>query len=90
MTEEQIRAIIQEEIQKLIGSAYNAPIELLQTVDVIALKQGFAKVAPSTKTVASVTQAVNEAGSGTYNVCKIPSGFFLIEGTDKSVPYFTS
>lgn len=90
MIEEKARAIAQEEIQKLISDAYTAPIELLQVIDTIALKKGFTKVASSTKTVLSATQAVNEDGVATYNVCKLPDGFFLIEGTNKIVPYYTS
>lgn len=41
--------------------------------------------AASSKTSASATQAVNEAGTGTYNVMKAPDGFISIGG--KNVPY---
>ena len=90
MNEDQIRAMIQEEIRKVIGSAYAAPIELLDTINVVAIKQGFTKVASSVKTAVSARQAVNEGGVASYNVCKPPDGFFLIEGTNKNVPYYTS
>lgn len=90
MNEEQARAMIREELIKLIGNAYSAPIEFLQTIDVIARKQGFAKSVSSNKTVGSVTQAVAEGGLASYNVCKVPDGFFLIEGTNKNIPYWTS
>lgn len=41
----------------------------------------------SSKSAASATQAVNEAGSGTYNVMKPPTGFISIGGYN--VPYIT-
>lgn len=40
---------------------------------------------PSSKTAASATQAVNEAGAGSYSVMKAPDGFISIGG--KNVPY---
>lgn len=90
LTEEQVRNIIREEIQRVIGSAQATPIEMLQLIDVGAEKAGYTKTASSVKTVASATQAVNEGGLATYNVAKIPDGFFLVEGTNYNVPYFTS
>ena len=39
----------------------------------------------SSKTVASGSQAVNEAGAGSYSVMKVPSGFIDIGGFN--VPY---
>lgn len=90
MTEEQVRAIIREEIQRVIGSAQAAPIEMLQLISVGAEKAGYIKTGSSVKTVASATQAVNEGGAGTYSVSKIPDGFLLIEGTSYNIPYFTS
>lgn len=90
LTEEQVRAIIKEEIQRVIGSAQGTPIEMLQLINVGAEKAGYVKIGSSVKTVASVTQAVNEGGVASYNVAKIPSGFFLIVGTNYNIPYFTS
>lgn len=39
----------------------------------------------SSKTAASATQAVNEAGASSYSVMKAPNGFISIGG--KNVPY---
>jgi hypothetical protein len=52
--------------------------EIQRTISLILEK-------PSDKTVASGSQAVNEAGSSAYNVMKAPSGFISIGG--KNVPY---
>lgn len=41
----------------------------------------------STKTAASATRAVDEAGAGTYNVMYPPTGFIKIGGYN--VPYIT-
>lgn len=41
----------------------------------------------STKTPASATRAVNEAGAGSYSVMYPPDGFILIGGFN--VPYIT-
>lgn len=52
----------------------------------------FARVGSTSKTAASETQAVNEAGAGSYNVSKAMDGFFTIElgdGTAVNVPYFS-
>lgn len=45
----------------------------------------------SAKTTASVTQAVNEGGSASYNVSKVPDGFLSFNdgGVTRNVPYFT-
>lgn len=38
----------------------------------------------------TVTQAVNEAGSGTYNVATVPTGFItiVVNGNSRAVPYY--
>lgn len=38
----------------------------------------------------TVTQAVNEAGSGTYNVATVPAGFItiVVNGNSRTVPYY--
>lgn len=90
MTEEQVRAIIREEIQRVIGNAQAAQIEMLQLINVGAEKAGYARIGSSTKTAVSARQAVNEGGVATYNVSKPPDGFFIIEGTSYNIPYFTS
>ena len=52
--------------------------EIQRTISLILEK-------PSEKTAASATRAVNEAGSGTYNVMFPPTGFIRIG--DKNIPY---
>lgn len=48
-------------------------------------------VADSSKTIASASKAVNEAGAASYNVALPPSGFIRIKvrGGYKNVPYYT-
>lgn len=45
----------------------------------------------STKTAASETQAVNEGGSGSYNVAKPMDGFEerVVDGIKRYYPYYT-
>lgn len=45
-----------------------------------------ASVESSTKLASSATQAVNEAGAGTYNVATPPDGFRQIDGFN--FPYY--
>lgn len=91
MNEEQVRAIVNEEIRNMLGNVYTAPVELVESVDVIASKKGYTKTADTEKTVASVTQAVSEAGTASYNVSKVPSGFISVthNGASYNIPYFT-
>lgn len=53
--------------------------------------QDLAELASSSKTAASETQAVNEAGVGSYNVAKPPDGFreYVVGGTTLYIPYYT-
>lgn len=41
----------------------------------------------STKTTASETQAVNESGSSSYSVAKVPDGFIKIKD-GRNIPYY--
>jgi len=47
-------------------------------------------IVPSRKTVASATQSVNESGTGTYNVAKIPNDFrdIVVNGITITVPNY--
>lgn len=88
MNEQDIRSIVRQELQSMLGNINSAPIELLQAIDLGARAARYMKESTSTKTVASATQLVNEGGTGTYNVCKIPTGFILVEGTNLNIPYY--
>lgn len=64
----------------------------LQQVQDVAFKESLARrtdfvtVANSGKNTTTVTRAVNEGGSASYDVSNVPDGFFLIE--NKHVPFF--
>lgn len=71
------------ELRRIIDSFYNAA-----QFDPL-IKRSFTQslTGSSTKTAASGTQAINEAGAGAYNVMKAPTGFISIGG--KNIPYIT-
>jgi hypothetical protein len=83
-------ADIQEQLNAL-KAATTIPYEIDQAFrtrfDIAAL----ARLVPSTKTVASETQAVSEAGVGSYNVPKIFDEFrqFTIGGTTYYIGLYT-
>lgn len=54
------------------------------------LSDDFPTVGSSSTAVATYTQAVNEAGASSYNVAKVPLGFFSItvKGTTYNVAYY--
>lgn len=75
---------LEERIAKLESAllSFNATSELSpeiqRTISLVLEK-------PSEKTAISATRAVNEAGSGTYDVMFPPDGFIRIG--DKNIPY---
>lgn len=88
MNEQDIRSIVRQELQSILGNVNSAPIELLQAIDLGARAARYMKESTSNTTVASVTQPVDENGTATYDVCKIPTGFILVEGTSLNIPYY--
>ena len=82
--------ILEEEI-KMLKASTTIPYEV-DTAFRERFKIGdLAKLSASTKTVASETQAVNEAGAASYNVPKINDGFVetTVGGTIIYLPYYT-
>lgn len=69
------------EMQMLFNGLKNAS----QIDPLLAKTIGTILTGTSSKTPASATRAVNEAGAGTYNVMFPPTGFINIGGFD--VPY---
>lgn len=86
-----------EELQRQI-TALQAEIDSLKNASSIPFDVGSAfeerlsktVTAPSTKTAASETQAVDEGGVATYSVAKPMDGFIkiFINGIERNVPYY--
>jgi len=51
----------------------------------------FSSLSVSSKSATSENQVVNESGSSTYTVLKLPDGFrdLIVDGTTLSFPYYT-
>jgi hypothetical protein len=67
------------------------PQEIEQAFRARFLLDTYASLGPSSKTAASETQAVDEAGMATYSVAMPPNGFreFITGGTVLYIPYYT-
>lgn len=90
MDEQQMRAIVQDEVTKILGNAASMPIEVLQALSHALYSVGFARQQASSKATSTVTQEVNEAGTASpYNVAKVPDGFIQIDDTGKNIPYYS-
>lgn len=70
-------AILQQQMREFTNSAQLDP-QIIRAI-------GTSLTGASSKTTASATRAVNEAGAGSYNVMYPPSGFIRIG--DYNVPY---
>ena len=81
MTPEEVRKIIREEITKIF-SYKELPFNVERTL-IERLKLGDTlTIATSAVDPATFTQAVDEAGSGTYNVAKVMTGFKTLTDLD--------
>lgn len=80
---------LKEEVAKL-KSVTTIPYDVEQAFRARLTIDEFARLAPSTKTAASETQAVNESGSSSYSVAKAMDGFReeVIAGTTIYIPYY--
>lgn len=93
MTIEQLQAqidLLQQELNKLRNST-TIPFEVEQA---FRFKLGISELTSlnaSSKTAASETQSVNEAGVGSYSVAKPMDGFkqVTIGGSTLYIPYYT-
>lgn len=80
---------LREEIAKLKSST-TIPYDVEQSFRTRLRIENFAELGTSSKTVASETQAVNEAGTDNYDVAKPPVGFreFVSGGSVFYIPYY--
>lgn len=87
MSEEQVRALIRQEIIRVLGDVSNVPLEV-QNALTIRLPS---PINSSTKSATSENQAVDEGGSALYSVMKPPDAFAetSVGGTTVYIPYFT-
>lgn len=89
MTPEQLKAFIHSEIISILGDYSNIPLEVQNALEI---RLGGISLNNSSKTAATETQAVNEAGSGVYSVSKPMDGFVetILPGTGTTIylPYY--
>lgn len=93
MTIEQLQSQIdslQQELNKLRNTT-TIPYEVEQAFRFRLGIDNFTQLDASSKTTASETQAVNEAGASSYNVAKPMDGFkqVTIGGSTLYIPYYT-
>lgn len=83
--EQQIQQL--QEVVELMRSSATYPYDMEQAIIDRVNPVAFT---PSTKTAASETQAVDEGGSGTYNVAKPMDGFEqrVVDGVTRYFPYY--
>jgi hypothetical protein len=71
----------------LLNSSYSIPLDVDN-----AFRDRLQAVAgqSSTKLASAETQAVNEAGAGTYSVAKPMDGFvkMIVDGVARNIPYY--
>jgi hypothetical protein len=91
MTPEEVRQIIREEIESILGNRAIIPFSVEQAFRDRLRINTYTPLTTSSKSASSENQAVNEAGSASYNVLKAPDGFVevVIAGQIYYMPYFS-
>lgn len=76
-----------EQVIKNLGNAQALPLDIVE-----AMRKRLAPVSGDSNSTnpSTVTRAVNEAGSATYNVANVPTGFItiVVNGNSRTVPYY--
>jgi len=88
MNEERIKEIVEQVILERLGDYSKIPLSVQKAFE---LRLTANNISSSSKTVASETQAVNEAGASSYNVPALHDGFVqtIVNGVTIYIPYYT-
>lgn len=85
MNEQQIRQIIREEIERILGRYSNVPFSVEKSLSRRLNLDTVPTIEAGSKGATSEDQAVNEAGAGTYTVLKSPDSYKLLKNADGTI-----